>query len=349
MKVFWDLTEDDLIKQHYLDQNGIETLIKLLPNRNYNGIKARANLLNLKRKIVYTKDENFFSIPNVINCAISGLIATDGCIGDPRKKSGYRLSIGLNIKDISILESIKSYTNYNGKFLFQTVNTTIKNYRKPTSPEYHYTSKMVTLAFYNAKRWCDDLDKNWNITPRKTLNLKAPNITETEHVLAYFSGAVCGDGTIYLQNINNRLTIDLLGTFEFLSFFKNKFDILIPYPIDSQVRQERRGSNIFTYRISGSKAFILAKMVLCLNIPRLDRKWDIARNYINLIENSSGLHSKFIFNLKSGLSENVIAFLKQYNQPIIIPPVAPTSIKVLKALEFARSKNPYCNKSLLVI
>lgn len=80
----WSDTEDQLIKENYFLVKSMEQIVDLLKDRGfdrtYGAIRARATLLGLHKKIVYTKDETFFNQPNVTNSCVAGFIAADGCI-----------------------------------------------------------------------------------------------------------------------------------------------------------------------------------------------------------------------------------------------------------------------------
>jgi len=336
---YWSEKEDEILKKYYLLEDGISSILKTLPNRTYNAIKARANtVLNLKRHIAYTKNESFFEIPNIVNCAISGFIEADGNIKEQEFENGVlksngNISIGIHGKDIKMLETIKSLTSYNGKIYTRIHKTKIKDYRSNSGKTKFYETRMAYLSFFDTMKWRKDLEKNWNITPKKSLTMKAPNLSSLEHILAYYSGAICGDGSITLNK--NILRIDLLGTLDFLSFFKTSIKDIAPSK--TNINLERKGSKIYSFRTSGVSAYLLAKVMLCLDVPRLDRKWDVARNYIKSVE-STPQHHRFIFQLKNKINHQTIDFLRKYNEEVPHLEIKKTSPRVLESLKYARTQ-----------
>ena len=186
--VKWTQEELELLKKHYSGKEGIDILSKLL-NRGRGAIIAQGKKFKLKRLSFYTKNENFFETPNIINCAISGFLAADGNLMEPKyncnkQSHGGNVSLSLNVKDINILEKIKKATEYNGKIFIRKTNWNIKNYRNLELPSRSGSSIIAYLKFNSAARWINDLNKNWNITPRKTLTMEAPNITELDHIFS---------------------------------------------------------------------------------------------------------------------------------------------------------------------
>lgn len=314
MNIHWTEKEIEFLKSSYKNYN-IEDIKKQLPDRTWRSIRDKANSFNIMRKIVYTKNENFFDEPNIINCAVSGFIESDGCITPKNHDYNDRIVITISQKDIDILEQIKSVTEYSGNIRCFNNPTYIKNYRDLSKPNHYFNSDMSTLAFNSAKKWCENLEKHWNITNNKSLTMKAPNLTELDHILAYYSGAICGDGNINLSPLG-YLRINLLGTKEFLQFLCDILDELIPSMREkSIVAIERDGSRIYSYTINSFRAYIFSKMVLCFDIPRLNRKWDKAREYVNKIEtkdiNLINTQFKNQFNL---INIKVIELLNKYGQ-----------------------------------
>jgi len=290
----WSSKEDDIIKTFYTQPNGSAEIQKLLPYRNYNGIKARANLLGITRRIDYVQDDSFFTIPNEINCAIAGFIAADGCVSD----SG-RLTITLANKDHEYLASIRALTQYSGK---------IHNVPPRSAQSIKIRGKIHTIVGGGSKsmqiqcrRWADDLLKNWNITPRKTYTLMPPNLTTFRHKMAYISGEIDGDGWIvasnYLPARNGRnYAITLMGTKALMDWVKSVFDEIVPNCNASQLLPTV-SDGIYVYKIVGAKAYWIAKLCLALDILRLERKWKNVRELIDVTENQKDVSKKMRYAL----------------------------------------------------
>jgi hypothetical protein len=77
--------------------------------------------------------------------------------------------------------------------------------------------------------------------------------------------------------------IALMGTKSLMSWVKEFYDTLIPFSDKSQLKILGEKDS-FEYKIIGAKAYWLGKLFLSLDIPRLNRKWDILRQYIKDID-----------------------------------------------------------------
>ena len=312
-KILWTTEEDDLIKSYYPTRT-INQLMDMLPNRTYGAIKLRKRHLKLKKRVFTTHNINFFDTPNLQNCATAGFISADGCITYLRKCP--RLVINISSVDLKYLEEICKLLEYTGSITYRTTNNYIKNYRNPNLPSKHSISNMCVLNVWNCKQWTDDLERNFSITPRKTLTLQPPKLNDLDLALSFISGNIDGDGSVVLYerpegNLRSRLTISLLGTYEFLSWVKDWINKIFPVFQRTQVKQERKGSKIHTYSISGAEAYIFSKMILSLDILRMDRKWDKAREYIQIFE-SHTLSEDMKIKLRKLLNKEIIAFVTDH-------------------------------------
>ena len=306
----WTIEEENLVKKHY-EKSKKDLLLSLLPNRSWTGIKIRGKQFNLKRDYTYSKDESFFESPNLNNCWVSGFIAGDGFLIDC---NGYKsLGIELSNKDMDILEKIKELTKYTGVITSRTRNYKIKNYRKTGLLEYAGTSKMASLKFCSADKYHDDLFKNWNLIPNKVKRLEPPNLTDLKLILSFISGNICADGNIdyhYNQVKNAKsLVITFLGTEQFLEWIKTETNKIFKDPLESYVRKERQGANVFCYRISSIKSYIISKMILSLDIYHMERKWGKARDFIKMVE-SCNVSTRFLSRLRRALTPEIIDFVK---------------------------------------
>src|SRR3990167_2588137 len=63
------------------------------------------------RKSIYDYDENFFEIPNILNCYWAGFIAADGCVS----KNNNRITIELDGKDKNHLIQFKNDVKFSGE------------------------------------------------------------------------------------------------------------------------------------------------------------------------------------------------------------------------------------------
>ncbi len=276
----WEEVEDAIIRENYPFKTARE-MVELLPGRNLNAIKARANLLKIVKKVPYLKNESFFETPNLINCAVAGFIAADGNINEKKQ----RLTINISQKDLKFLENISKLTGFNGKIRL------VKSYRKEwislngkrTIPE--GTREMCVFSV-SCEKWCSNLAKNWNITPAKTYTLMPPNLTDNKLKMAFISGQICGDGWVFKSKGKDGITdygLGIMGTTEQMQWILDTFQGLLSNSEPKKL-MENGSPNNREFNMVGANFYWLSKLFLSLDIPRLDRKWDIAREFINLIE-----------------------------------------------------------------
>lgn len=319
-KRVWTKEEEEILKQHYLKPNGPKDLLKLLPQKRMSQILDKGKRMGFIRFIPYIKNEIFFEIPNLINTNLAAFLGSDGCICDKRKWGQPSIRLGISTKDLKHLEKIKELTNYNGKMYF-VKHIDKKIYSSSNDKWYNCNTESCHLVFNKAQKWCDDLWNNWNIGPRKSHTLMPPTKLKTiELKLSYISGAIDGDGHISLisepnHNFGSSLKIGIIGTTELLQWIKETFDYLTPY---DNVRSivKTRYKNICTYAISGIRAYLISKCILSLDIPRLNRKWNNARNFIQRIENEP-LSDVMINKINNRVSWELLDFYKNHN--IFIP------------------------------
>lgn len=287
----WSKKEDKILRENYLKDVRIQSFMRLLPKREYNAIKARANLLGMKRDIPYEKDETFFEVPNQMNCAVAGFIAADGHIS----KTKNRMTINLSIKDQEHLEKIQKLTGYAGPLYF---NAAQKNVRFCKNGEpYFCDSERKCVLSVSCPKWVIDLENNWNITKQKTFTLQGPNLTDLKLRLAFISGAIDGDGWICEPmddpNEIKEYSLSIMGNLDFINWVRNVFDGISINIDDGRADLKFEGSgSIYSFKISGTKLYWIAKMFFTLDIIRLDRKWDKMKKLINLVESSHDIPKK---------------------------------------------------------
>lgn len=245
---------------------GLERIIKLLPARSKIAIQHKATNLKLKSPNAahlqkYSFNELFFNIPDINNCYWAGLIAADGCIRKHLETTAFFLQH--KESDIELLEQFKKSIKYSGN-LHKTFS--IKNNKK------FYAYRIV---IYKIHQWFKDLYKNFNITPKKSLTLKPPNITNLEQQLAFIIGYIDGDGCIY--KTNNILGLNICGTKQLLEWISEIF-----YKIEDITKYNK----LNVYKKSNSKIYYIvttnkrAKNILTIlkkhKTPyKLSRKWNI--------------------------------------------------------------------------
>lgn len=221
-----------------------------------------------RQKRIYNVNDSFFETPNMLNCYWSGFIAADGCIRIGKKQN--TLSIGLSSKDFEHLNTFKNNIDFEGSIKTHCIKKIYKNDEKI------FESSSLTIT---SQKISDDLYQNFNITPRKSLTLLPPNISEANLIDAFICGYIDGDGSIYLyknsvRNVQDTLTISMVGTYEVLSWIKERFTQILGKEFGSISKYHNSEKNTYVYTIGQSKgAREIFKHFYNLNIPKLKRKW----------------------------------------------------------------------------
>ena len=210
-------------------------------------------------------NDNFFEIPNIMNCYWAGFIAADGCIHKRSKQC--KLSIGLSSKDKQHLETFKNNINFSGPILESSI---IRNDKIFYSSTINITSQKIS----------DDLYKNFNITPKKSLTLLPPNITDERLIDAFICGYIDGDGSIslyknHIRNIQDSLSISMLGTYEMITWIKNRFTNILGKECGCISKKNKdNDKNTYSYTVGNSKNVReIFKHFYHIDVPKLERKW----------------------------------------------------------------------------
>lgn len=234
-------------------------LERLIPGRRWQAIQKKAQKLSLKGDMglssrKYSFDRFFFNKLNSINCYIAGFIAADGCVFE----RDNLVKICLSYKDISVLEYIKAETKFNGPI--RKYNIQNKNY--------------CDLSVYGAIEWIEDLKRNFNIIPNKSLILKSPNLKFKKHIIPYIIGMFDGDGSSFYSG--NYYNFSFCGTFEMMRWIENEIKKITH--ITSNITKHSI-ANCYYLKYKNMYAFYIRKKLLDFNIPfRLHRKWFNVKN-----------------------------------------------------------------------
>lgn len=234
------------------------------------GIKfpAGKNPTQVQRGRKTTVNEDFFSIPNSINSYWAGFLAADGNIRNSRDK--LCLSLQISLKDVQHLEKFVSIIQYSGK---------VSKYTRKNG---------ISMCNINiiSNKICNDLEKNFNLIPKKSLVLKPPNILSDEQKDCFIAGYIDGDGCIRQIRANNKLhtSLDARGTYEITNYIKDRFlEITKNYDcfgnvfkcgsIGQEKKDKDLNKNHFRYKITGRAADIVINKYIQYDIPLLERKW----------------------------------------------------------------------------
>lgn len=223
----------------------------------------------------YFKNESYFESPNTINSSVAGIIASDGHIRERRHDRQSVLIIALKTNDAKLLEDIKISVNSNARIINKEQEGIIFN--KKNNKYYPRIKKISILSFYSGNKWADDLYRNWTINEgKKSLTLMPPNnLNDMDLCLAYISGLISGDGSIYVSYSqgHKRLRIVALGTKELLDWIRFVYCKFFNEDIRGKVKKEKPDSKIYSLQIGDLRAIKLIEKINSLNCIKLERKW----------------------------------------------------------------------------
>lgn len=256
----WTKEEDDILKQYYGKISSNDISFKL--SRTRKSVLDRANRLGIKAfnyrpDIVDTTNHDFFSIPNIENSYWAGLIAADGYIYK------NRVSIELTKDDSYLLDRFKENINYFGNIHER------KSTRKDSCNR--KSSRILTI---NSKKIVSDLKLNWNIIPKKSKVLAAPNNNNgcLDNYLSYLRGYIDGDGHITIIK-NKYLQIGWCGNKAFVEWTRDLINFNLG--IDSNIHYHCKSYKHCRIEYFGKKAIELSNYLTNVETPaKLFRKWD---------------------------------------------------------------------------
>lgn len=208
-----------------------------------------------RRKRVYKVDDDFFEKPNLLNCYYAGFLAADGCIS----RSEKTCSIGLARKDRDWVANFKNDIKFEGP---------IKDYVSKGFPN----SSIVI----NSPKIVEDLKKNFNIVPVKSLILKHPNITDKKLIDAFICGYIDGDGCITFCSNGKKqksIAISVLGTLDMVTWIKHRICEILGKEIGSISHKKGHNNGVHTYSFSHRNARKIFLEYYKISVPKLKRKW----------------------------------------------------------------------------
>lgn len=208
-------------------------------------------------------DDNFFSEPNLINCYWAGFLAADGNIRHLKRHK--ELNLQISQKDLGHIKKFVTQVGFTGATTVYTRANGIP----------------MCNVHINSDKICEDLEKNFNITPRKTFTLLPPvNLTD-EQKDCYIAGYIDGDGCIQKikTKYNTYIGIDARGTEEIVNYIRDRF---LELSKDGNFGNRFKCGNINTedasknhkrYKVCGNICNIVIKKYRKYDIPLLERKW----------------------------------------------------------------------------
>lgn len=272
----WTIEEENLLRNLLLEKKySFNQMAKFFQGRSGLSLSRHAkDYLNLKNEGFifkkYSYNQDFFAIPDIINCYVAGFYAADGCISD--NPTTRVLSIVLSGLELDQLKKFKELFQFTGPI---------------DSYEYEYKKNMHGLRIYSAYKITEDLEKNFNLGPNKVYRLPPPNLTDSKLKFAYLIGLLDGDGCVHINN-QNKLTITYSSSsLQIMEWVKNEIENMNLRSIKNKggIIRKFNHANAYGYQVSGLKAVDLifkAQELKKEGVPILDRKWDNEKlnNYI---------------------------------------------------------------------
>jgi len=224
--------------------------------KNKYNIEKNFNYREYTRK--YKINDDFFSEINTKTAYWAGFIAADGNIS----KSNNALTITLADSDCERLEQFLIDTDSNYKII-----------------HFEKGGRSFCSIHTVSQKMADDLKKNFNIIPAKSLILEAPNINwnDKDSIDAYIIGLIDGDGTTGLQKKTRAqpgFYISIVGTYSVLNFVKSRFEEILQEEISNILNSEKgSGKNTYVLRVGDLKARKLFIHFYECAIQKMYRKW----------------------------------------------------------------------------
>ncbi len=220
-----------------------------------------------KRK--YLVNDYFFTHPNILNSYWAGFIAADGCVYH-REHCQSTLTIKLSSKDYDQLEYFINDINYTGNIKVFTCKNDSKNL------EFKSKFSEKCLISIRSSKMCEDLQNNYNIIPRKSLILRAPNKLHIDYAIAFIIGYIDGDGCI--SHNYDFPSLSMLGTQDVLCWIKNTFLNAFNMKGNLGVHKVKKLHKLTLYCIHDIVQ--IYEYIKINQIRNMARKWDIVGNFI---------------------------------------------------------------------
>ncbi len=241
----WSVS-DLIVLRGYFESYPIKYFSRFLPGRTEKAISVKANRMGLsstRDRRWYKVNDYYFKTPNIENCYWAGFFAADGNI--------YHFSSPCSQDRIGLKLAILDYEH-------------LKKFAKAIGvgiPVHVYNDTVATAIA--SSKMCTDLETNFSITPRKSMTLKPPNISDVDLVSSFIAGYFDGDGCV-----PESTSMCFLGTYEMLYWIRNS---IAGSKSKSNICKSR---NIYKWTISTNNAWDWIERVRNMDIPILNRKWE---------------------------------------------------------------------------
>ena len=238
----------------------------------------------------YTVNKGFFNKQTPLSCYWAGFISADGCINDSKSLINSNWSKSLKIelaeKDEAHLVRFKRDIEYTGR----VAKCNHRAYTYPSGKVRVQKNSYVVEIFSN--ELCESLERNFKITPRKSLNAIPPEIEDLNNKLSFIAGLIDGDGWLSIYK-NGKVEIRLLGTKAMLAWVRDTISQIVPIKGKASIAHPSKNQRVYVLRYvtqqDVSNVFGLLSNLQTIGIPLLDRKWEDKKQELNNILTSKGI------------------------------------------------------------
>ena len=211
----WSTSEDDYLKEHYLDMSYLEIGNHI--GRSRCAVQARCRKLGLLKALPPKKKEinsNYFeNIDTEEKAYWLGFICADGCVSWNKHSKAYQFKITLQQSDKDFLQ--KFITAIGGDF---DVNLKIQKVKfNDTVKEYP-----ICEVSFKDKKFTSDLLKYFS--ENKTEYLRIPKQIPEDLIRHFIRGFSDGDGCFYCNTEKKDKSFEIVGKcYDMLNDIKNEF------------------------------------------------------------------------------------------------------------------------------
>lgn len=246
---------------------------ELIPTRTANSLQGMARVLKYDNPYKARKhfaNKEFWDEVNLINSYYAGFVAADGNV--LFTCGSYVFRIELNPID--------------AEFLVQFGKDCSSSYKITYSERMKKGQTLKSCHFAcNEHAWRNGLENNFNIFPRKTYTLKAPNL-KGDYLGAWMAGFLDGDGCYSIHSRNGLFCISLscasLSVIQSICDFSRQFTTSSSrnLKLSSVGSHSKENSHLYQLHINGERAVKMAHYLMSLPCRHMARKYNKVRDYL---------------------------------------------------------------------
>lgn len=251
-------------------------------------IKKKSNIEESNYRRYYTLNDRYFEkINNQIKAYFLGWLMTDGYVGHSINSArgeykSNRIGMKLSIKDVNILEELKSALETNVPIKYGKARS-VEFTNKKTGKKSIIKSGISCALEFSSAKMKEDL-KQYGVVNKKTYTIGFPENVPKIFYPGLIAGLISGDGCVDIKKNHQTgriLRISLAGNLHLLERLKEILIEEIDY--NPKIRKEKNSKKLFIMELNQTESI---KLYLWLNnngIKLMERKNMIIEKYI--IEN----------------------------------------------------------------